>query len=418
MGEDPPRAEALISEYSPPTRNRPQFPALDVSSTNAVDIAIDVIPVRPNRFASADTSAPPTLHLSTHITKDAPLVAANRGPSPSRSGDDSTLHGIPPLTQRRGSHQGVDVQGQSNVRDPPVLDFSLGGGSAHPPVKEFIPSFVNDLTSELSNPSVTEKGHLFFAESTSRLVIPSQVPRWFPYLHIADRVVDISNVACASGNPGIIQNTASLTRQEQNSEEQDELIVDALLAVPLDLDITSDLRGIIGLNDTPQEKDGGSVHIPTLEEVTVGPTETVPGSAPNPCDSSMDVHPPSATRPPQVSKTFLDTLAQAPFHRPRDADGTTITPLNVPMVEESVTHPLDPLSVLEGHPPHGDTSVTGLNSRALRFCTYQRVSPFVRGSSRTGSHRKWVATWFCHASTLSCQHDLGWSGHRTIQSHR
>lgn len=340
-----------------------------------------ITPVGPGRFASADITEPDVV-LQT---------GGQAEPSPhpiSQLIRQAAEEGIPPIIEDT-SALAFEDSSTFPVQEfiPPVSDDPIApadtvpnllptGGPAHLPVEELTPFVVKGPAApadESPGPSVTENQRPFVAESTSLVaLVPTQGPKPLPHLHVADAMADISNVPCALGNPGIVQHTTSPTRQDRDEEqdEEDALIVNALLAVNQDFDTTSDLRGAVELDNTPQEKDGGSVQIPAPNEVTAGPTETALGLAPGLRNLSTDTHSSSTTRPSQQSPDVLLEMSME----------------DVPMVQESATHPLNPCFVLEGHPPRGDTTVTGLGSLAFRFCTRQQVSPFVRCSSHINNY--------------------------------
>ena len=319
-GRDPPGAKALISEYSPSTGNCPQFSTLDASSTNAVDVAIDLIPVRPKRLVSADTNAPPIFHFTAHVIEDTPVVSqASRQAEPNphlvpQPTPQPVEEAFPPI---------IKVPATTAVGDPPIMPIegsgpSIGEGATAP-------------TDAILNPSSAGG--------------PAHPP-----------VGELTHFVVEAG-----PSTADEPQDDEEQDEQDEMIVDALLAVPLHLNVTSNPHSVVELGNAPQEQDGGSGHTPTPKEVIAGPTKIALGST-----SCADPLPPSTTQPlGQDSKDILK-VPHAPFRYPRSTNGTTIVPLSdAPLVQESATRSLNPLSVLEGYSPCGDTNVTGLGPRTF-----------------------------------------------------
>lgn len=316
----------------------------------------------------ADEQVEPKLHSVSHtIPQSAEETISPIIEDPSTLPIEESTHPI----AGNGITPADEVPNPLSSRDTP-----------HQRVEELTPSAIKGpatQTDEPPNPSTIEKQDPVFTESTTLLTsVLTQDSQSSLHLHVADTLVDISNSVCISGTPGNIQHTTSSTvHQEQDDNEQDEIMVDALLAMSPDLNTPfNPLRGTAKLNNIPQEKGGGFVRVSIPETITPRPTETTHDLAPDPRNLSTYTPRPFQPDPHPLQ----ETTTQGPSRRPWDANVTTTVPLsNVFTVQESPTHLHGSSSVLEGHSPRGGTSVTGLGSRTLRFLqTYK--SPTLRRS--------------------------------------
>lgn len=255
---------------------------------------------------------------------------------------------------------------------PPIIEessASLMGGS--PPVTENLITAADVGPNPLPTGDPvhlrTDRWHPGFVESTSILTLDPQPPSQLC-------AVGISEMVCTE-TPRTVQNNDSSASQGQCGEEQDEqdeMVVDALLTVPSELNTTfNPLCGTTKFESTSREGDGSSVHTPIPEVSATDSTDTPHDPTPDICNSSTVVPVPSTFRQPQRDPDVLqESPIHAPFHHPRDMDCTPTMPLsNV----ESVAHD-DSGPVHEGHHPHGNLIVPGLGSRAFRFRTGSRVS--------------------------------------------
>ena len=223
---------------------------------------------------------------------------------------------------------------------------------------QVIKDFVSPAVEESILPVVEEPGKM-----VDKPTNPSATVKPNP------RVTEGSNVVDTSITPGLIQATTSLTCQEQ--DEADELIVDAILTIPPDLDSSSHLsRNVTERSETPalQKGDENPVHIPAAQEaITAGPTCIGPGSTPELSSSAMDA--PTLTAPmaqPNATRS-QETLTLAPSRRPREADEVTI---RVPLSTEPTGQPPESRTVLETRCRREDTNVAGLGSRAFPWRVY------------------------------------------------
>jgi hypothetical protein len=219
---------------------------------------------------------------------------------------------------------------------------------------------------ELSNSSAIEKPNPPASEEsiTPRLAsTPTQGLHPPPHLHTVDTVMDgTTNNPDTSETSGAFKETTSSTYQEQ--DEEDELIVDAILAVPPDLSTTSHPHCDTTEPNNPfaQEKDGNSAHIPAPEEVvTASPTSIELGSTPDPSSLAVDTPPLAARRSRSHPTPSRETITPAPPRCSQDTDEVTArVPLSVePMAQESTTQHPDSRPVLETRPPYGGTDFAG-----------------------------------------------------------
>jgi hypothetical protein len=246
---------------------------------------------------------------------------------------------------------------------------SVAGEPVAPLVEESIPLAAEGPVipgGELSNSSATEKPNPPASEEsiTSQLAsTPTQGLHPPPHLHTVDTVMDgTTNNPDTSETSGAFKETTSSTYQEQ--DEEDELIVDAILAVPPDLSTTSHPHCDTTEPNNPfaQEKDGNSVHIPAPEEVvTASPTSIELGSTPDPSSSAVDTPPLAARRSRSHPTPSRETITPAPPRCSQDTDEVTArVPLSVePMAQESTTQHPDSRPVLETRPPYGGTDFAG-----------------------------------------------------------
>lgn len=239
------------------------------------------------------------------------------------------------------------------------------GDLALPPAQELTTPAPRGATpiDEPRDLPATEKWHPVFAESTALSAFaPTQDSQQLPHLDAANAVVDISNDVCTSVTSDIDRHTSSPTHQEKGNEEEDELdemIIDALLTDPPNFDTPfSPLCGTAKLNTPEAAFAGKPAHFLTSERQKL----------------------PADTPPPSVSlQQDPDVFEENPVQPPLRCQ--TASPSNVPIRQKSAILPYDPHIVLDGLPPDGEAIFIGW---VRVFCDFV----LIKISSFLGAHHE------------------------------
>ena len=219
----------------------------------------------------------------------------------------------------------------------------------HPPVEKTTPHIVRDaaiLINEPPNSPAIEKQQSFFMESTSPLSVRTQdsqrfVPQSPPHLHASDTIAHTLGLVCALGAPGIVHHATSTCEED----EQDELMVDALLGSFQDSEMSPNLHDSLKLDDSHQERNEASV------------STLAPGF-------------PSIQASQQNPSVSQESPLQSPSCPSRDVNNTTTVSLpNVPAVQESMAHSPSSPDALDDYNPQEDSVGKGLDSCAFWFRT-------------------------------------------------
>ena len=337
----------IIERSSPPIIGEPTPPAVEEPAAPIVGNPVTQL---------AEEPVPPatTLPITSVIEKSIPLVVE-----------------VPPVAK----HPATPVDKVSNhiPREEPIL--SVDEDQVAPAVEGSIPPAVEDIgtvVDKLTDSSATPKLNPRPTEESTIpqfVFAPTQDPQPPPHLHTFN-AVDISNIVDAPDASGVIKESTS-AYQEQ--DEQDELLVDAILAIPPDLDTASYLsRDAMTRNELPtsQEKDENFIRVPPPEEaITSSPTCIELDSTHNLSNSTVDT-PTLTTRRSHPSPTCSqETSASGLSCCPRDTDEVTAeAPLSMePMTQKSATQPPDSHTILETHPQREDANVSGSVSRTFLF---------------------------------------------------
>ena len=129
----------------------------------------------------------------------------------------------------------------------------------------------------------------------------------------------------------------------EGQDEEDELIVDAILTSSSDFGATSQPAPDTAnpKNVTTQEKDENSGHTAIPQVVTASATATEPRLTPNPSNSAIDS--PSTARKLQPSPVFpQEALTPTPSDFPRSASGVTV---NAPLPKDTTPESTTPASL-------------------------------------------------------------------------
>ena len=367
----------IVERSSPPIVEEPTPPAIEEPAAPIVGNPVTQLVEEPVPPAT-------TLPITSVIEKSIPLVVEEL---------------IPPVAKNPATP--ADKVSNHIPREEPIL--SVDEDQVTPAVEGSIPPAVEDIgtvVDKLTNPSATPKLNPRFIEEPTIpqfLFAPTQDPQPPPHLHTFNAVVDTSNIVDTPDTSGVIRESTS-AYQEQ--DEQDELIVDAILAIPPDLDTVSHLsRDAMTRNELPtsQEKDENSIRVPPPEEaITASPTCIELDSTHDLSNSAVDT-PTLTTRRSHPSPTCSqETSASGLSCCPRDTDEVTAeAPLSMePMTQKPATQLPDSRTILETHPQHEDTNVSGSVSHTFLFCICHRVSYLVRCKEKS-------ATCLCHTSTPS-----------------
>ena len=311
-------------------------------------------PVEPHPHPAPRTperSTPPTIKESTEFARD-PVTLPIEDPVtlPTKDSATSLIKAPSPPVANDPFVHSDEVLNSISAEEQIV---SAAEDPVSPRIRESISPIIEDPVTPVKLPNP------FIAENPNAQVIGESIAPQFPctladdpkprsHTHMVHVVVETLNIVGTSEASGVANEATPFTLQEQDNE--DELVVDAILALPSDSDAAPQPPcDTTELNDVPiQEKGETFTHTPLPEASAASPTSTEPNLTPGPSKLVPDT--PSIVQRPRPhpilpQKALTPTLSNFP----QDTGGATANvPLPVePITQGSTTQPSGTRSVLK-----------------------------------------------------------------------